>query len=121
MTDCKRVQDPAESASRAASGTASESIPASAGVVDDEDVIDVYEVVLGLYEHVVYGFGCLVMKSKHSEPAVPVAVELHRSFATATHSAAVTAMAASGAIVVSGSSDELMKCVVESDPSLSHT
>lgn len=68
-----------------------------------DDMVALYEVVVGTYEYSLYGFGCSVAGSG--------AVELELAFATEAHCAPITALTASGPLVVSGSADELMKYV----------
>ena len=73
----------------------------------DDSLLGARELVIGSYEHVVYGIGLQVAAKSSSE----VEVLMHRSFATEAHGGGITALAASGSIVVSGSADELIKCV----------
>lgn len=74
---------------------------------DNSGLLCAREIVIGSYEHVIYGIGLQVASSASSASAVEVL--LHRSFATEAHGGGITAMAASGSVVVSGSADELLK------------
>lgn len=81
---------------------------------DNEGLLAAFEVVLGAYEHVLYGVGCRVAALAPASPSSSSAssklqVQLHRAFVTEPHGGAVTAVAAAGPTVVSGSADELIK------------
>lgn len=62
----------------------------------------------GTYDHALYGYHCTITRSKASSEGV-CACSLTKSFVLEAHSAPVTAAAADGRFVVTGSVDELIR------------